>query len=105
MIHHAEGRIEDLRQRGFAKAGLYDPKGVAGTHVMYVLHHADRPEIYCGLPREPSIGPMGGLWKGAAKPVATLGFAALGIGAFFHYVTKGPNEVSEEIEKEFENEK
>ncbi len=104
MIRHAEERIADLKERGFAKAGLYDASGVGGTHVMYVLHHADKPEMYNGLPRNPSIGPMVDLWKGAAKPIASLALALVGIGAFFHYVTKGPNEVSKEIEKEFEDE-
>lgn len=105
MLHHAEGRIEDLKRRGFAKAGIYDPKGVGGTHVIYVLHHADKPEIYSGLPREPSIGPMVRLWKGAAKPVASFALSMVAAGAFYHYITKGPNEVSKEIEKEFEDEK
>jgi len=103
MLHHAEERIADLKERGFAKAGLYDPKGVDGTHVIYVLHHADKPEIYNGLPKEPTIGPMVEIWKGAAKPLASLALGALAAGAFFHYVTKGPNEVSEEIEKEFKD--
>lgn len=105
MLHHAEGRIIDLRSRGFAKAGIYDPQGVGGTHVMYVLQHADKPELYSGLPGNPSIGPMVELWKGAAKPVASIALAAVAAGAFFHYVTKGPKEVSEKIEKEFEDEK
>lgn len=105
MIRHAEERIVDLKSRGYAKAGIYDPQGVSGTHVMYVLQHADKPELYSGLPRDPSIGPLVELWKGAAKPVASLALAAIGVGAFVHYVTKGPNEVSEEIEKEFEDEK
>jgi len=100
MIHHAGERIADLKRRGFANAGLYDPKGVNGTHVVYVLHHADRPEIYCGLPRDPSIGSLVDLWKGAAKPIASLGLALLGVGALVHYVTNGPNEVSKESEKE-----
>ncbi len=105
MIHHAEGRIADLKERGFAKAGLYDGAGVGGTHVMYVLHHADKPELYSGLPRNPSVSPVVGIWKGAAKPVASAALAAIAAGAFFHYVTKGPNEVSKETEKEFEDEK
>jgi formate dehydrogenase iron-sulfur subunit len=105
MIRHAEERVVDLKSRGFAKAGIYDPQGVGGTHVFYVLQHADKPELYSGLPRDPSIGPLVELWKGAAKPVASLALAAIGVGAFVHYVTKGPNEVSEEIEKEFEDEK
>src|SRR5512142_101432 len=33
MIRHAEGRIVDLKERGFARAGLYDGAGVGGTHV------------------------------------------------------------------------
>lgn len=104
-IHHAEGRVADLKRRGFARAGIYDPQGVGGTHLIYVLQHADKPDIYCGLPREPSIGTMVGLWKGAAKPFASFALAMVAVGAFFHYVTKGPNEVSKEIEKEFEDEK
>ena len=47
MKAHADARIKDLKSRGFKNAGLYDPPGVGGTHVMYVLHHADKPEIYC----------------------------------------------------------
>ncbi|MBW4055888.1 MAG: formate dehydrogenase subunit beta [Proteobacteria bacterium] len=105
MLHHAEGRVADLKSRGFAKAGIYDPHGVGGTHVIYVLQHADKPELYSGLPKDPSIGPLVELWKGAAKPVASLALAAIGVGALIHYVTKGPNEVSEEIEKEFKDEK
>jgi formate dehydrogenase iron-sulfur subunit len=72
---------------------------------MYVLQHADNPDAYCGLPKKPSIGAMVGLWKGATKPLASLALAAGAFGAFVHYVTKGPNKVSEEIEKEFEDEK
>ena len=37
------------------ECGLYDPPGVGGTHVMYVLHHADRPSLYAGLPNNPKI--------------------------------------------------
>jgi len=104
MLHHAEERVVDLKSRGYTKAGIYDPRGVGGTHVIYLLQHADKPEVYCGLPGNPTIGPLVDLWKGAAKPVATLGLAMVVAGAFFHYVTKGPNEVSAEIEKEFEDE-
>jgi ferredoxin len=57
MKEHAEERIEDLKSRGFANAGLYDPAGVGGTHVMYVLHHADQPTLYHGLPRTRASAP------------------------------------------------
>ena len=72
---------------------------------MYVLQHADKPELYNNLPRDPGISPQVYLWKGIAKPLASLGLAMVALGSFFHYVTKGPNEVSKEIEKEFEDEK
>jgi len=100
MKEHAAGRIEDLKERGFEKAGLYDPAGVGGTHVMYVLHHADRPAIYHGLPNNPSISPMVGLWKGVTKPLALLGMAAAAVAGFFHYTRVGPNEVSRDEEAE-----
>jgi len=100
MKEHAAGRIEDLKERGYENAGLYDPAGVGGTHVMYVLHHADRPALYHGLPNNPSISPMVGLWKGATKPLALLGMAAAAVAGWFHYTRVGPNEVSKEEEAE-----
>ena len=104
MKEFAETRITDLKERGFDKAGLYDPQGVGGTHVMYVLHHADKPSLYHGLPDNPTISPLVSLWKGIAKPLATLALAGVALGSLFHYVIKGPNEVSKEIEDEIEKE-
>jgi formate dehydrogenase iron-sulfur subunit len=96
MIHHAAGRITDLKERGYKNAGLYNPPGVGGTHVMYVLQHADQPELYANLPKDPSISPMVALWKGVTKPLASLGLGLAVLAGFFHYVTSGPNEVEEE---------
>jgi len=31
---------------------------------MYVLHHADQPHLYNGLPDDPHISPAVRLWKG-----------------------------------------
>ena len=104
MKDYAAKRIADLNERGFAKAGLYDPAGVGGTHVMYVLHHADRPQLYNGLPADPGISPLVSLWKGFAKPLASLALGAVALGSLFHYVMKGPNEVSKESEREAEKE-
>jgi formate dehydrogenase iron-sulfur subunit len=92
MIEHAAERVVDLKERGYSTAGLYDPQGVGGTHVMYVLKHADKPQIYHGLPADPRISPMVGLWKGVLKPIALLGMALTALGAFFHYVKVGPND-------------
>jgi formate dehydrogenase iron-sulfur subunit len=99
MKKWADGRIKDLKSRGFTNAGLYDPPGVGGTHVMYVLHHADQPEIYAGLPSNPRISPIVELWKGLTKyaGLAAIGaFAAIGI---LHHLVSGPNRVSSEDEE------
>jgi formate dehydrogenase iron-sulfur subunit len=100
MKEQAAERVEDLKTRGFANAGLYDPQGVGGTHVMYVLHHADQPELYQNLPKDPKISALVQFWKGGAK---VIGFAAMGLAALAglaHYILVGPNEVPEEAEKE-----
>jgi formate dehydrogenase iron-sulfur subunit len=98
MIEHANERIVDLKERGFEHAGLYDPAGVGGTHVMYVLHHADQPQLYNGLPKDPAISPTVGLWKGIMKPLATAAMFFTALAGFFHYVTIGPNEADEDEE-------
>ena len=95
MKQHAEERIEDLKSRGFDQAGLYDPAGVGGTHVMYVLHHADQPALYSDLPENPRISPTVRLWKGAAKPLALFAMAATAAVGFLHYIGIGPNETDE----------
>jgi hypothetical protein len=92
----AAERIKDLNHRGYKNAGLYDPQGVGGTHVMYVLHHADRPTLYKGLPENPHISATVKLWKGLLKPLATFGIAAAVATGWLHYITVGPNKAEEE---------
>ena len=95
MKDHAEERIADLKERGYQNAALYDPAGVGGTHVMYVLQHGDKPELY-GLPKDPTISPLVSLWKGVGKPIALLALGLAALGTFFHYVKVGPSEVEED---------
>ena len=92
MTEQANERIVDLKRRGYPNAGLYDPQGVGGTHVMYVLHHADRPRLYNDLPDNPTISPLVRLWKGVTKPFLSLGLGVAALGAFYHYLTRGPQE-------------
>jgi formate dehydrogenase iron-sulfur subunit len=98
MQQHAAERVEDLKSRGFEHAGLYDPAGVGGTHVMYVLHHADQPQLYAGLAPDPHISSLVGLWKGASKPIALAAMAFTALAGFFHFVRVGRNEVDERDE-------
>ncbi|QJR09280.1 Formate dehydrogenase-O iron-sulfur subunit [Usitatibacter rugosus] len=92
MKEQAAERLVDLKERGYQNAGLYDPQGVGGTHVMYVLQHANNPELYAGLPANPTISPMVSLWKGVAKPISLLAMGAVALFGFFHYVRTGPND-------------
>lgn len=98
MKQQAAERVEDLNSRGFDRAGLYDPAGVGGTHVMYVLHHADQPQLYSGLPVDPHISAAVGLWKGVTKPVALAGMALTALVGFFHYIRVGRNETTQRDE-------
>jgi formate dehydrogenase iron-sulfur subunit len=89
----------DLKSRGFDHAGLYDPSGVGGTHVMYVLHHADQPALYSDLPENPKISPMVSVWKGVGKPLGVLAMLLTAAVGFFHYMGIGPNETHDEDEE------
>ena len=97
MKELAENRAAQLREHsGFANAGVYDPAGVGGTHVIYVLHDATNPEAYGGLPKDPSIPWTVKLWK---TPLKWLGNAAIiggAVGIFLHYLRFGPKIVSED---------
>lgn len=99
MINLANERVTELQTRGYDNAGLYDPQGVGGTHVMYVLHHADKPNLYHGLPENPEISSTVKFWKGIWKPLAAVGFVATFAGAIFHYLGVGPNRTTEEDEE------
>jgi formate dehydrogenase iron-sulfur subunit len=96
MLALAHHRLEDLNDRGFAKAAVYDPAGVGGTHVFYVLPHGDRPEAY-GLPAQPTVSPVVELWRSTFARgfgVFTM-FAVLGAG-ILHYMRHGPLEVPDD---------
>jgi len=94
MLQKAGDRVSDLQSIGFFNAGVYNPQGVGGTHVLYVLARANEPESY-GLPKNPEIPWTVRIWKG---PLKWLGSAALlgGIlGTFLHYVRYGPQDEGE----------
>lgn len=93
MLIEANGRLDDLRDRGFKSAAVYDPAGVGGTHVVYVLPHGDRPESY-GLPRNPSVSPLVALWRsGFARTVGVITMFGVLVAGILHYMRHGPLEV------------
>jgi formate dehydrogenase beta subunit len=103
MQELAETRAKQLRDvSGFANAGVYDPAGVGGTHVLYVLHDATNPEAYGGLPKDPRIPWTVKLWKYPLKWIGNLAMLGGLVGLGVHYLRFGPKTVKEddEIKKE-----
>jgi formate dehydrogenase beta subunit len=89
LLRKAEDRVETLKTDGFATAGVYNPPGVGGTHVLYVLARADDPEMY-GLPRDPKIPWTVWLWKGPLKWAGNALLIGGILGTLVHYLKYGP---------------
>ena len=100
MKELAEKRASQLRENsGYRDAGVYDPPGVGGTHVIYVLHDAKNPELYGGLPKDPHIPWVVRFWKGPAKWIGNLAMLGGILGVTLHYLRFGPKEVESEKKK------
>jgi len=99
MLDLAHHRLEDLNERGFKAAAVYDPVGVDGTHVFFVLPHGDRPEVY-GLPRNPRVSPVVALWRsGFGRGVGVFTMFSVLVAGILHYMRHGPLEVPGENEE------
>jgi formate dehydrogenase iron-sulfur subunit len=92
MLAKGDKRVAELKDRGFMQSAVYNPEGVGGTHVMYVLKHGDNPELYSGLPKDPTISPWVEMWRGVTKPLLSIGLGLGVLAMFFHYITRGPQE-------------
>ncbi len=98
MVAIGQARVEQLKANGLSQATLYDPPGVGGTGVVTVLGHGDHPEWY-GLPRDPHV-PWGvKLWKQVLRPLGMLAIFGSVLGAFGHFMTRGPTEPGEDAER------
>ena len=91
MLFEANKRVAQLKANtSWKNAGVYDPEGVDGTHVIYVLGDATNPEKYGGLPANPTVPIFVRLWKGPLKWLGGAGML-LGMAALFgHFVRYGP---------------
>ncbi|MBI3693982.1 MAG: formate dehydrogenase subunit beta [Acidobacteria bacterium] len=89
LLAKADARVAALQADGRKGAGIYNPSGVGGTHVVYILAHAGYPENY-GLPRDPTIPWTVALWKGPLKWIGNMVLLGGILGTFFHYVRYGP---------------
>ena len=93
----AQTRVDQLKQHsGFTNAGVYDPPGVGGTSVMYVLHDITQPELYGGLPSNPRVPLTVRLWKGPLKWLGNLAMIGGLVGVTMHYLRFGPKQVKDD---------
>jgi formate dehydrogenase iron-sulfur subunit len=96
----AETRVTQLKEHtSYKDAGVYDPAGVGGTHVIYVLHDAKNPEHYGGLPSNPQVPFFVRMWKGPLKWLGGMGMMFGVVGVFVHYLRYGAKDIDKEEEK------
>ncbi len=86
MIAYGEAKVAKLQARGFDNAMLYNPAGVGGTHMMYVVPRGEMLGEY-GLPSDPNVR-SNVSFIGLLRNLRRLGAAAtwaglLGLGAFW----------------------
>jgi formate dehydrogenase iron-sulfur subunit len=67
--------------------------------VVYVLHDAENPEAYGGLPKDPQIPMLVKIWKGPLKWLGSLAIFAGIFGVAAHYLRFGPKKVEHESQE------
>jgi formate dehydrogenase iron-sulfur subunit len=91
MLALADRKVDGMRARGYERATVYDPAGVGGTHMMYVLPHGDRLADYA-LPENPVVSPGP---RAALNIVKRIGSYLFGLGILstaLHFLAYGPDE-------------
>jgi formate dehydrogenase beta subunit len=97
MLQLANARAKQLKEHyDFPNAGVYDPPGVGGTGVIYVLHDVTNTEAYGGLPQNPHVPWTVKLWKGPLKWLGNAAMIGGLLGLFAHYLRFGPKEREDE---------
>ncbi len=91
LVQIAHARVGQLKENGHENAAVYDPPGVGGTGVIYVLALGDKPELY-GLPKDPRVPWTVTIWKNVIKPLGSVAMIAALLGTLFHYLRYGRNE-------------
>jgi len=95
MVAKADKAVDRLNARGYEHAAVYDPPGVGGVHMMYVVPHGDRLEDYA-LPADPvaSPGPLQTLAVIKKTGSWLFGFGILSV--LLHFLGFGPEAPEED---------
>ncbi|MFQ5704553.1 MAG: formate dehydrogenase subunit beta [Gemmatimonadales bacterium] len=89
MLALAGRKVEGLKRRGMSNATIYDPPGVGGTHMMYVVPHGDRLADY-DLPENPVAAPGAFAFLGGLKKIGSGMFGLGLLATAVHYMIVGP---------------
>jgi formate dehydrogenase iron-sulfur subunit len=84
VLAEAKKRLEVVKER-FPNANIYNPQGIKGTTMVYLL--ADKPSVY-GLPEDPQVPLSQIVWKDIAQPVGKFMFGAVGMAVIGSAVAK-----------------
>ena len=94
MLALANHKVDLLIRRGFETPVVYNPAGVGGTHMMYVVPHGDHLNEY-RLPADPIASLMPLKFQSVVKRIGSYLF---GLGLFatlFHFLAVGPESPEE----------
>lgn len=90
MTLYGTTKVAKLQSRGFDDAMLYDPSGVGGVHMMYVVPRGNLLTEY-GLPVAPDVRGVT-TWQGAVSNLRRVGSVALWagvVGSFLYWLRTG----------------
>ena len=95
MVMLAKEKLSVLNERGYGNAMLYDPAGVSGTHMMYVVPHGDQLVAY-QLPENP-VAKRGAISAlGLFKQIGAYMFGAGILATALHFLAVGPDRPDDE---------
>jgi formate dehydrogenase iron-sulfur subunit len=90
MTAYGETKVAKLQNRGFDEAMLYDPSGVGGLHMMYVVPRGEMLGDY-GLPENPNVQATAS-FIGVMRNLRRVGSVAMWvgvIGGFLYWLRTG----------------
>ena len=86
MLKRAEKRVAILKEEGYKDANVYNPQGVGGIHMLYVL--PEKPAVY-DLPENPQTPDSIDLWKDIVRPIGKIAGAGALVGVLGMAAIKG----------------
>ena len=86
-----DGLVANAKAMGYKS--VYGEKSLSGLGVLYAFKEA--PEYY-GFQGSPGIPGTVSFWQNVIKPLTAIGVGASVAGAFIHYLSIGPDEVTDE---------